>query len=172
MGHVQLDGSAQVVTASMAPLHISTTRDHPTDNWSLSAVMIPSSKTLTGNVWCQSLQGFCDATTANATTVANHAINTSILANYLTFDGYSCATENPPTSPYASNPQPTVHPGLGVGNATGLSQPLLLCTAAAGSSSGDFVVKTGVFSLAVPSNVYAGTYYGTVQFTLVPGGVT
>jgi hypothetical protein len=32
-------------------------------------------------------------------------------------------------------------------------------------------VKTGVFALAVPPNVYSGTYYGTVQYTLVPGGV-
>ncbi len=172
LGAVQLNGKNQVRTAPMHQLHISTTRGRATDNWSLYAEMVPSSKTLTGNASCGLVRGFCNATTTNATTVANDPSNTSILAKYLTLEGFTCATANPATSPYASNPQPTTHPGLAVGNVNGLSQPLLLCTAAAGSSGGDFVVGTGVYSLVVPPNVYAGTYYGTVQYTLVPGGVT
>jgi len=172
MGDVHLDGKTQVRTASMHALHISTTRGHPTDDWALYAQMVPSSKTLTGNAGCELLLGFCDVTTTNATTVANYPENTSIPAKYLTLEGFTCATSNSPTSPYASNPEPTTRPGLAVGSVIGLSQQLLLCTAGSGSSGGDFVVKTGIYSLAVPSNVYVGTYYGTVQYTLVPGGVT
>ncbi|MGH9091333.1 MAG: Kelch repeat-containing protein [Acidimicrobiales bacterium] len=172
LGQVDLSGTNQVRTASMHPLYVSTTRGHPTDDWALYAEMVPSSKALTGNVWCQSLQGFCNATTTNATTFQHHLINTSILPSGLTLEGYTCSTDNPATSQYASNPEPTTHPGLAVGNPIGLSQPLLLCTAAAGSSGGDVAVETGTYSLVVPPNVYAGTYYGTVQYTLVPGGVS
>jgi hypothetical protein len=44
---------------------------------------------------------------------------------------------------------------------------MTLCTAPAGASGGLFLVGGGTFSLTIPPTVYAGTYYGTVQYTVV-----
>jgi hypothetical protein len=167
LGHVTLNETNQLVTTTGHPLIISTARGEPTDSWALYAVMVPSSTTLTGNPACGTVQGFCNVTTTGPTTLAHHFANTSILPNYLTVGGYTCKPNQTATTPYFNtNPTPTTSAGQHVGTPAGLSVQYELCTAAAGSSGGEFFVKTLGYSLVVPPNVYAGTYYGTVQYTL------
>ena len=48
----------------------------------------------------------------------------------------------------------------------GLAVQTKLCSAATGFSGGQFFVTTLDYTLIVPPNVYAGTYYGTVLYTL------
>lgn len=167
LGHVTLNETNQEKTDPMHTLYISTARGGPTDAWTLDAVMVPSATSLTGNSSCGTVQGFCNATTTNATRIANHLINTSITPNYLSLHGVSCKPQRTTSTPakaayYNSNPTPA-------SNATGgtLAATLELCSAAAGSSGGEFIVGTGAYTLIVPPNVYVGKYYGTVQYTLV-----
>lgn len=166
LGSVKLNETNQLVNTVGHPLIISTARGQPTDSWALYAVMVPSSTTLTGNPACGSVQGFCNVTTTNGTTLANHFTNTSITPNYLGVSGQKCSPNSTPTTPYYNdNPAPTNTTGVAPG-ATGLSVQTELCSAAAGSAGGEFFATTLDYSLIVPPNVYAGTYYGTVQYTL------
>lgn len=174
LGHVTLDQARQTITTTGHPLIISTARGEPTSSWGLYAVMVPSSTAKAPahatavNGFCGYVQGFCDATT---TTTANltpaHLKDTSILPQYLHLAGYHCKPNNatPATPYYNTNTTPTTTPGSYV-NATGLSTEQLLCTSAAGSAGGEFFVTTLKYKLTVPPNIYAGTYYGTVQYTL------
>lgn len=167
LGHVTLNETNQLVQTRGHGLIISTARGEPTDSWALYAVMVPTSTTLTANPACGTVQGFCNVTTTGATTLAHHFANTSILPNYLSVSGYSCTPNQTATTPYYNtNPTPTVTAGQTPGTPAGLSVQYELCTAAAGSSGGEFFVRTLGYSLIVPPNVYAGTYYGTVQYTL------
>ena len=167
LGHVTLNETNQLVQTKGHGLIISTARGEPTDSWALYAVMVPTSTTLTANPACGTVQGFCNVTTTGATTLAHHFANTSILPNYLSVSGYTCKPNQTATTPYYNtNPTPTVTAGQTPGTPAGLSVQYELCTAAAGSSGGEFFVRTLDYSLIVPPNVYAGTYYGTVQYTL------
>ena len=161
------------ITKGMNPLYISTARGGPTDDWTLNAVMVPTTTTLTHNVYCNTVQGFCNVTTTTPAKLATiHTYqNTTILPNYLGLHGYTCLPQRTHLSPYYNvNPTPTTTPGRTpetTAHGYGLSTTMTLCTAAAGVSGGEFIVKTGTYTLIVPPNIYAGTYYGTVQYTLV-----
>ena len=177
LGTVKLNGQSQPVAKKMNTLYISTARGGPTDDWTLNAVMVPTKQSLTGNEYCNTVQGFCNATTTNPAKLATvHTYqNTTILPNYLDLAGYTCKPQQTRLSPYYNvNPTPTTTPGRSKGPGytptsfgRGLSTVMTLCTAAAGVSGGEFIVKTGTYTLYVPPNIYAGTYYGTVQYTLV-----
>jgi hypothetical protein len=179
LGTQKLNEQADPRTAKMNTLYISTARGGPTDGWSLVAVMVPSSSTLTHNTFCNTVQGFCNATTTNPAklaTVHTHT-NTTITAKYLFLAGYTCKPQRTTHSSYYNvNPTPTTTPGhtqtVGTylipsnGLHSGLKFTMTMCTAAAGVSGGEFIVKTGTYTLLVPPNVYAGKYFGTVQYTL------
>ena len=157
----------------MNTLYISTARGGPTDDWTLNAVMVPTKQSLTGNKYCDTVQGFCNVTTTNPARLATfHKYqNTTILPNYLYLHGYACKSWTNRLSPYYNvNPNPTTTPGrtyTSTAHGYGLSNTMTLCTAAAGLSGGAFTVSGGTYTLVVPPTIYAGTYYGTVQYTLV-----
>jgi len=176
LGSVKLNEKNQPVSTRMHTLFISTARGGPTDDWTLNAVMVPTKTSLTHNAYCNTVQGFCNVITTNPAKLATiHTYqNTTILPNYLYLHGYTCKPQRTLSTLtlaqyYNVNPTPTTTPGrnIGTGHNYGLSTTMTLCTAAAGVSGGEFIVKTGIFTLVVPPNIYAGTYYGTVQYTLV-----
>ena len=179
LGTVKLNATNQLVVHNTRTLYISTARGGATDAWTLNAIMVPTTATkqakdgvtvATLNPTCATVQGFCNLTTTTQTRIATHLINTSILPNYLYLHGYTCKPQQTPLSPYFNtNPTPATTAGRTITTVHhyGLSTVMTLCTAAVGHSGGEFIVKTGTYSLIVPPNVYAGTYYGTVQFTLI-----
>jgi hypothetical protein len=178
LGSVKLNEKRHIVPAVGHNLIISTARGGAADSWALYAVMVPSSATLTGNPVCDDVQGFCDITTTNGTTFPSHIINTTITPNYLGVVSKCTTNSTSQTTTYFNdNPKPTATTGVLPG-ATGLSVQTKLCSAATGSSGGQFFVETLDYTLIVPPNVYAGTYYGTVLYTLsetaakVPSGPT
>lgn len=167
LGKVKLNEKRQIVTTKGDPLIISTARGSATNSWALYAVMIPSSNTLTDDPFCAGVQGFCNVTTTTSTTEIHHHLqNTSITPNYLGVSGQKCAPNSVPTTTYFNdNPTPTATAGVAPG-AIGLSVQTKLCSTKVGSAGGQFFVTTLGYTLVVPPNVYAGTYYGTVQYTL------
>ncbi|MGC1580603.1 MAG: hypothetical protein WA766_03925, partial [Candidatus Acidiferrales bacterium] len=166
LGHVTLNEKRQFVPTQGHNLIISTARGGATDSWALYAVMIPTSPVLTGNPACTAVQGFCNVDTTNGTTLAHHFINTTITPNYLGVSGQKCTPNgNPLTTYYNDNPTPTDTAGAAPGT-PGLAVQTKLCSAASGSAGGQFFVTTLDYTLIVPPNVYVGTYYGTVLYTL------
>lgn len=159
---VTITGAKQTKSAGMNDLYINTARGTATSGWSLSAVMVPSTTipttTHTGrtndntNASCDGVQGFCNSSDGTHATTATHA---QIPATDLSLTGYAC-------TPAATNhsPAPTATAG------GTLKASRVLCTAAAGSSAGDFLVHSGTYTLTIPGTVYKGLYYGTVEFTL------
>jgi hypothetical protein len=176
-GTQKLNEKNDLRTEPMNILYISTARGGPTDSWVLNAIMVPTKQSLTGNQYCDTVQGFCNVTTTTPAKLATpHTYqNTTILPRYLGYAGYTCKPNTTLTTLaqsqyYNANPTPTTTPGrlpVITPNGHGLSTTLTLCTARPGVSGGEFIVQTGTYTLIVPPNIYAGTYYGTVQFTLV-----
>ena len=166
LGNVKLDEKRHVLDPVGHNLIISTARGGANDSWALYAVMVPTSTLLTGNPTCNFVQGFCNRTTTNPTTFPSHIINTTITPNYLGVTS-KCETNhtNPLTTYFNDNPAPTATAGVAPGT-PGLAVQTKLCSAASGSSGGQFFVTTIDYTLIVPPNVYAGTYYGTVLYTL------
>jgi hypothetical protein len=166
LGNIKLNEKRHIVPSVGHNLIISTARGGSHDSWALYAVMIPTSTVLTGNPVCNFVQGFCNKTTTTPTTFPSHIINTTITPNYLGVTS-KCDTNhtNPLTTYYNDNPTPTATAGVAPG-AVGLSIQTELCSAATGFSGGQFFVTTLDYTLIVPPNVYAGTYYGTVLYTL------
>jgi hypothetical protein len=166
LGNIKLNEKRHIVPSVGHNLIISTARGGAHDSWALYAVMIPTSTLLTGNPVCNFVQGFCNKTTTTPTTFPSHIINTTITPNYLGVTS-KCETNhtNPLTTYYNDNPTPTATAGVAPG-AVGLSIQTKLCSAATGFSGGQFFVTTLDYTLIVPPNVYAGTYYGTVLYTL------
>ena len=181
LGSIKLNERNQLINTKMNPLYISTARGGPSNSWVLNAVMVPTTAgeqakagvgPSTVNPTCGTVQGFCNLTTTNATRIRDHLINTSILPNYLYLHGFTCHAQTTPTSVYYNtNPKPTTAAGREITtvNHLGLAAVQTLCTARAGSSGGEFIVQTGQYTLIVPPNVYAGVYYGTVEYTLIAG---
>ena len=173
-GTHKLNETNQVVTVPEHTIFISTARGGTTDDWTLEATMVPTTTSLTHNPFCNTVPGFCNATTTNLTRLEHHYINTTILPLYLSKSGYTCKpNQNEATPYYNSNPTPTNTGGgsFGPGGAHGTnpvaSAVVTLCSAATGSSGGEFIVTGGTYTLILPPNIYIGTYYGTVQYTLV-----
>jgi Fibronectin type III domain/Galactose oxidase, central domain len=165
LGNVKLNEKRHTLTTNGHNLIISTARGAPTDSWALYAVMVPTSTVLTGNTECDFVQGFCNRTTTNPTTFPSHINNTTITPNYLGVKSKCATNDTPATTFYNDNPEPTATAGVTPG-ATGLSVQTKLCSATTGFSGGQFFVTTLDYTLIVPPTVYAGTYYGTVLYTL------
>ena len=163
---VTLNGVQQTKSATQQPLYVYTARGTGTSGWSLSAVMVPSTKDLglpatpakgtrapVINTTCDSVNGFCNSTTGYT---SGNAAHTSIPASDLKLTGFTCT----PASTNA-NPTPTTAAGGALGTTVGI------CSAAAGNSGGEFEMANGTFTLTIPSTVWHGKYYGTVEYTLV-----
>lgn len=167
----KITGTQQTKSAPMNDLYINTARGTPTSGWSLSAIMVPSTTIPTtthnsrdndnANAWCDTIQGFCDSS------IGRHALNShgQIPASDLSLTGYECthaATNHNPTPTLGHT---TVTPPYTAHSTLATLQ--VLCSAAAGTSGGEFLVHAGTYTLTIPATVYKGLYYGTVQFTLV-----
>jgi hypothetical protein len=151
MPPVHLDGRQQTRSMPMHPLYVCTGRGTATSGWSLSLVMVPTGSTLNPDPACAGVQGFCDSRTGTGAGSSHATIGASDLA----LDGYGCRG-----TPTNSNPTPTTSAG------GSLATPLVLCNARQGTSGGEFIAKSGTFSLTVPATAYRGVYYATVECVL------
>ncbi len=188
---VTLNGHTHVVTSTMNPVWVLTARGNPNTGWALSASMVPTSTTVNPNPKCLTYADFCDATFG--TLVSNP--HGQIAAKNLTLEaGYACTptTVTPATHPYT--PASLTHGSFGragphiLGTGWPGTNPLTppisghnrpvtangqyygtmaLCQAPHGTSGGIFKVSGSKYKLTIPSNIYKGTYYGTVMYTLV-----
>lgn len=186
---IQLSGVQQIRTSIMNPIYVDTARGTATAGWGLSAAMVPTvsnptdsvllatpataphvagtpaNETITVSASCATAADFCDETGTLGVT-AKH--------------GQIPATDLTLNHQYACTPAPTNHnptPGslttgaFGTGYTTAhgtfTNRTLALCTAAAGTSGGEYKVSGGKFTLTVPSIIRHGMYFGTVEFTLV-----
>jgi len=170
---VTLNGSLQTVTDPMRTVYVLTARGSPTDSWELNAVMVPSAAGVLADSYCGTItppNAFCNVTTTKPTTLStpHKMADTTIKPRYLGLHGYTCTTNT--TNYTTANPNPTTTAGrtpATTANKHGLGTSLTLCTTATGLSGGTFTVTGGTYTLEVPPNIYAGTYDGAVQYTLV-----
>jgi hypothetical protein len=150
---VTISGVTQHTSKTMNTVFVYTARGTATSGWALSAVMVPTSPTLNTNASCTGVQGFCNSTAGtHAATVAHGQIP----ATDLSLRGYAC-------TPAATNANPA--PSATPGGPLKTSRPL--CSAVAGKSGGVFTLGQGTFTLTIPSTIYHGHYYGTVEYSLV-----
>jgi hypothetical protein len=177
LGKFKLNEQRHIVTGYGHSLIISTARGASTDDWSLSAEMVPTATSLTGNTNCNVVPGFCNKTTttaANNLPTKRHYRNTSITPNYLYLTSSHCRPNNTsPATPYFNtNPTPTnTAPQNPATTLVGLSASHEICHALTGQSGGQFFATTLNYTLIAPGDIYAGVYYGTVQYTLTPSGI-
>ena len=96
-------------------------------------------------------------------TATNGAHDGQIAPKYLSVGSITCAADATPTGPGGDKPNlnPDATPTAG-GN---FGAPVTLCSASASQSGGTFLYNA-TYTLVIPESVYAGTYYGTVQYTV------
>ncbi|HUA95310.1 MAG TPA: hypothetical protein VMB82_07255, partial [Acidimicrobiales bacterium] len=150
---VTVNGVTQHKTAPMNSVYVYTARATATSGWALSAVMVPTTPLLNTNPSCTGVQGFCNSTAGSHAATVTHG---QIPATDLSLRGYAC-------TPAATNANPA--PSATPGGPLKTTRPL--CAAAAGKSGGVFTLGQGTFSLTIPSTIYHGFYYGTVEYSLV-----
>ena len=150
---VTINGVTQSESAGMNSVYVYTARGTATSGWALSAVMVPTTPLLNTNPSCTGVQGFCNSTAGTHAATVTHG---QIPATDLTLHAYAC-------SPASTNANPAPTPSAG----GKLKTPLAMCSAAAGSSGGVFNIGGGTFTLTIPSTIYHGEYYGTVEYSLV-----
>jgi hypothetical protein len=146
MTDITLNGLAQTTSHAANPIYVSDDRGDPSSGWSLSAYMVATPSNT--NSACSAVKAFCDQSagsgTGNAVIPASDlALSTPVCADYT-------GTTNPVTSAVSGN----------------LGSPLGLCSAAAGTSGGTFSMNTN-FTLTIPPTVFAGQYYGTVEYLVI-----
>jgi hypothetical protein len=145
---ITLNGVEQTVSGAGSTIYVSDNRGDPAAGWSLTAAVVPSSNN--PNSSCDGLAVFCNGD------VAGHALDASgngqIAASNLSIGTIGCTA-------HAGNLNPAATPGAGGTFASTQS----ICSAAAGSSGGTFDA-TKQYTLTIPASVYAGTYYGTVEY--------
>ena len=145
---VTLNGLQQTRTGAGSTLYVSDNRGNPAAGWTLTAFMIPTATN--PNASCAGIVAFCNAS------VGSHALDTSlngqIAPSNLAISAIGCA-------PHAGNLN--VAATAGAGGTFALTQTV--CTAAAQHSGGTFDV-TKTYTLTIPSSVYAGQYWGTVEY--------
>lgn len=148
LGNITLNGLQQTVTNTGQTLYVSDNRGDPTVGWTLTASMVATSPSLNTNSACTGIIAFCNAS------VSTHASNPNgqISASRLAISSIAC-------TPHAGNLNVAATAGLG-GN---FSSTQTICSAAIGESGGTFDV-TKSYTLTIPSSVYAGTYWGTVEY--------
>jgi hypothetical protein len=190
---ITLDGLEQEVSASTgetngtpsgtAPgtIYISDNRGSPTGTWTLTGTFVPTAiGTGNGqnpNASCAGIDAFCNSSVGAAalnTTKAgtgggpSGAHDGQIAPNYLQVNKITCIADptggitgpdgtvyNPP------NLNPNANPTAG-GN---FGAPVQLCTATSGQSGGTFLFNA-TYTLIIPESVYAGNYFGSVQYTV------
>ncbi len=149
---VTLNGLQQTTTGSGNTLYVSDNRGDPTVGWSLSASMVatPIGVGSNTNASCSGVIAFCDAS------VGAHALDVSgngqIAAGNLGIGAITC-------TPHAGNLNPAATPGAG----GTFASTQTICTAPATQSGGTFDVNK-TYTLKIPSSVYAGNYWATVEF--------
>ena len=146
LSDITLNGLTQTTTHAANPIYVSDDRGDPTSGWSLSAYMVPTASNTNGA--CSTVAAFCDQGAGSGTgngviPASNLALSTPVCQAYT-------GTTNPVTSKTAGN----------------LGSSLGLCSAAAGTSGGTFSLGTN-FTLTIPPTVYAGQYYGTVEYLVI-----
>lgn len=144
---ITLNGVTQTTTDPANTIYVSDSRGDPTSGWTLTSYMVPTSSNT--NPACSSVAAFCNQSTGSGT--GNAVIS-----------GSELAISVPVCADYTGNTNP-VTPGP-AGNYGGT---LTLCSTSAGTSGGTFTYNTA-FTLTIPPSVFAGQYYGTVEY-LVTG---
>ena len=157
---IKLNGHTQVGQGLMNTVYVVTARGNPLVGWTLSASMTVTSHTVNTNTHCWGLYDFCNATIGP---YASTAARGQIPAGNLALGDWSCI-------PAATNANPA--PSTGADGGVFSEPSITLCTSTAAESGGTFsvggtTVKPAGFELTVPSSVYAGQYYGTVEYLLV-----
>jgi hypothetical protein len=144
-GDVTLNGLQQTRTGAGSTLYVSDNRGNPAVGWSLTAYMVATPDN--PNAACGPVVAFCNAD------VGTNALNPNgqIAKTNLSIDSIGC-------DPHLGNLNAAT---AGAGGDFGSTQTL--CTAPVGASGGTFDV-TKEFTLTIPSSVYAGTYWATVQY--------
>jgi hypothetical protein len=150
---IQLNGLQQTTQGNGSTLYVSDNRGDPTVGWTLTASMVPtpsgpSNPNGNPNASCNGLADFCNAS------VGTHATdpNGQIAAGNLSIGSITCV-------PHTGNLNPAATPGAG----GSFASTQTICTAAATQSGGTFDV-TKTYTLVIPSSVYAGNYWGTVEY--------
>lgn len=149
---ITLNGLQQTTTGNGSTLYVSDNRGDPNAGWTLTAAMVatPIGVGSNTNASCAGIVAFCNAT------VGTHALDVSgngqIAKGNLSIGSITC-------SPHTGNLNLAATPGAGGTFATTQT----ICTAAATQSGGTFDVGKA-YSLVIPSSVYAGNYWGTVEF--------
>jgi hypothetical protein len=149
---ITLNGLQQTTTGAGHTLYVSDNRGDPTVGWTLTAsfVATPIGAGSNTNASCAGVIAFCNAD------VGAHALDLSgngqINKANLAISSIGCAA-------HAGNLNPAATAGAG-GN---FGSTQTICTAAATQSGGTFDV-TKTYTLTIPSSVYAGNYWGTVEF--------
>jgi len=191
---ITLDGLEQTVTSttgntggvpgssSPGTIYISDNRGSPLDQWTLTgtfiATPIGSAPGDNSNAACGGIVAFCNSTTGPGT-VKNGSLllaplntNGVIAPDYLQVGGVTCLADStggsgtPPYNPPNLNPNAIALSGTTTfGNSLGTAVPVSLCSAAQGVSGGTFLYNA-TYSLTIPESVYAGDYFGSVQYTV------
>lgn len=149
---ITLNGQPQTTTGNGSTLFVSDNRGDPTVGWTLQASMVatPIGAGSNTNPSCSGIVAFCNAN------VGTHALDASgngqISKSNLSIGNIACPA-------HAGNPNPAATAGAG-GSFASTQQ---ICSATAGQSGGSFDV-TKTYSLTIPPSVFAGTYWGTVEF--------
>ena len=149
---ITLDGSPHTSTGNGSTLFVADNRGDPTVGWTLQASMVatPIGAGSNTNPSCSGVIAFCNAN------VGTHALDASgngqISKSNLSIGNIACPA-------HTGNPNPAATAGAG-GSFASTQQ---ICSATAGQSGGSFDV-TKTYSLTIPPSVFAGTYWGTVEF--------
>lgn len=183
---VTLDGLEQQVTGTTGnsggnpgatnagTIYISDNRGGPTDQWTLTGTFIPtavgSGNGQNPNASCSGVDAFCNSTVgAAALNVAtNGAKDGQIPPNYLQVSAITCTADasgglsGPDGTAY--NP-PNLNPDASPTTGGNFGSAVTLCSAAAGQSGGTFLYNA-TYTLTIPESVYAGNYFGSVQYTV------
>ena len=156
---ITLNGLQQTTTGAGSTLYVSDNRGDPAGTWTLTSTMVASPTGALGqnpNASCAGIVAFCNGTIgANGLNVAsNGSKNGQIAAANLQLTPTACAAHTGNLNPAGT---------LGAGG--NMSAVRTICSAAVGESGGTFDV-TKNYTLTIPSSVYSGTYWGTVEYTV------
>jgi hypothetical protein len=191
---ITLDGLEQTVTAATGntsgvpnannpgTIYISDNRGSPLDQWTLTGTFIATpiggANGDNPNAACSGIVAFCNSATGPGTAVNASGLTAPLNTNgviapkYLQVGSISCNADatggsgTPPYNPPNLNPNATPTAGGPFGSlTTGVAAPVALCSAAEGVSGGTFLYNA-VYSLTIPESVYAGNYFGSVQYTV------
>jgi hypothetical protein len=149
---ITLNGTSQTTTGPGNTLYVSDNRGNPAAGWSLVAQMVPTPSTLNTNAACAAAADFCNASVGAAAANPQGQIPPSDLS----IGSIAC-------TPAAGNTNPPAGCTAAAGGAFGGVVPIAAATA--GESGGTWnITKTYTFN--IPSSVYSGMYWGTVQYTV------